>query len=83
MLQAADNPLMTEMYSMISNMLRSLMDHLMRYDDVVYDAKQAHFEILEGLRQRKREDVEAAVDKHLSKVEHYLEKYVFPSLDQW
>ena len=81
MLQASENPLITEMYSMISNMLCSLMDRLMRYDDVVTDAKEAHFSILHALQKRDREAAELAVSNHLNTVEHYLEKYVFPDME--
>ncbi len=77
LLQVAGNPLMTEMYNMISKMLCSMMNQLMCYDDVAYDAKRVHNLIVAALKERDAASAVAAVNEHLTIIEGYLEKYIY------
>lgn len=71
----AGNPLIIEIYKMMSKMLSIVFSNLMCRMEVVQDAYKAHLEILEALEAH---DVEASVrtmEAHLDQVNYYAWKY--------
>lgn len=75
LIQAADNPLLAQVYAMLSKMQANLMSRLMCYDDVVEDAKQSHQEIAEALIARDEARCIDAMERHLDKVAEYYKQY--------
>ena len=75
LIEAADNPLLTQIYSMLSKMQTNLMNRLMCYEDVVGDASASHHEILQGIMERDEEKAVQAMRQHLINVKNYYDKY--------
>lgn len=73
--QFAENPLIVEIYKMMSKMLSIVFSNLMCREDVVLDAYKAHVEILEALKQRNAEKSVVAMEAHLDRVGYYAKKY--------
>lgn len=71
-----NNPLIVQIYNMMSEMLSALMYQLMCYEDVAEDARNSHQQILDALRDHDLERSVIAMDNHLKAVENYVRKYI-------
>ena len=71
LIQAADNPLLSQIYTMLSKMQVNLMNRLMCYEDVVRDAANSHHEILQGIVERDEEKAVQAMRQHLVNIKNY------------
>lgn len=69
------NPLLVEIYKMMSKMLSIVFHELMCHDEVAYDAHIYHMSIMEMLNRRNAEESVKAMESHLDKVSYYAQKY--------
>ena len=75
LINASGNPLLAEVYSMLTKMQKNLMNRLMCYDNVVEDAYISHYEIIEGLKKKNGAACAAAMEQHLVNVKNYFDRY--------
>lgn len=76
LINATNNQLLIQVYSMLSKMQDNLMSQLMCHDDVFSDAKLSHQQILSSLRARDIPGTVSAMEQHLDKIAKYAEQYI-------
>lgn len=69
------NPLLMEIYKMMSKMLSIVFGSLMQYEEVVVDAYKAHLDIFEMMKKRDIEGCVQSMHNHLERVNNYARKY--------
>ena len=70
------NPLLIQIYAMISKLLHTLMLQLMCREDVLEDARQSHRKIYDALVAGNRAACLAAMSEHLENVDNYTARYI-------
>lgn len=69
------NPLMVEIYKMMSKMLSVVFGTLMNQEKVVLDAYRAHVEIFEMMKKRDVQGCILSMSSHLDRVNSYAHEY--------
>ncbi len=75
LIEITGNPLLIQIYTMLSKMQANLMSRLMCYEDVVMDASISHHKILEAIMAKNEEGCVNAMEEHLDNVAKYYQKY--------
>ncbi len=70
------NPILKQIYKMMSDMLGMIFKQLMSRPDVYSDACSAHQRIVDALEKKDLEAGVAALASHLQQVSYYAEKYL-------
>lgn len=75
LIEITGNPLLIQIYTMLSKMQANLMSRLMCYEDVVEDAGISHHKILDAILAKDEDGCIGAMEEHLDNVAKYYEKY--------
>lgn len=74
--QCSDNPILTSIYRMISQMVGYIIHNLNGYDEIVSAARSAHMSIVDALRKKDYEACINSMGNHLFTVENFASKYL-------
>ena len=75
LIEITGNPLLIQIYTMLSKMQANLMSRLMCYEDVFMDASISHHKIIEAIMAKNEEGCVNAMEEHLDNVAKYYQKY--------